>query len=225
MASASSRGRAAAEITYVPVVPPDLRVDASVVDRALESGGGAGPRLFAYPAQSNFSGVQHDLAWIAKAQARGWDVLLDAAAFVPTNRLDLSRWHPDFVVLSFYKMFGYPTGVGALIARWPALAKLHRPWFAGGTITVASVGADRHHLASGAPAFEDGTLNFASLPAVDIGLDFLEQVGLERIHDRVARAHRVAPREPARRSATRPAVRSSRCTGRPTWRRAAGPSR
>ena len=36
----------------------------------------------------------------------GWDVLLDAAAFVPTNRLDLSRWHPDFVALSFYKMFG-----------------------------------------------------------------------------------------------------------------------
>ena len=44
-------------------------------------------------------------------------MLLDAAAFVPTNRLDLGRWHPDFVALSFYKMFGYPTGVGCLLAR------------------------------------------------------------------------------------------------------------
>ena len=50
-------------------------------------------------------------------------MLLDAAAFVPTNRLDLSRWHPDFVALSFYKMFGWPTGVGCLIARRDALAQ------------------------------------------------------------------------------------------------------
>jgi hypothetical protein len=70
-------------------------------------------------------------------------VLLDAAAFVPTNRLDLAAVHPDFVALSFYKMFGYPTGVGALIARRDGARKLHRPWFAGGTITVASVQADR----------------------------------------------------------------------------------
>ena len=47
----------------------------------------------------------------------GWDVLLDAAAFVPTNRLDLSRVHPDFVDISFYKIFGYPTGIGCLLAR------------------------------------------------------------------------------------------------------------
>jgi selenocysteine lyase/cysteine desulfurase len=179
---ARSRG---AETTYLPVVPPDLRVDPDAVRAALGSAGAGGHRLFAYPAQSNFSGVQHDLEWIAEAQSRGWDVLLDAAAYVPTNRLDLSRWHPDFVVLSFYKMFGYPTGVGALFARWPALSKLRRPWFAGGTITVASVGADRYHPADGAAAFEDGTVNFSSLPAVDIGLSFLEAVGVDVIHRRV----------------------------------------
>ena len=61
-------------------------------------------------------------------------MLLDAAAFVPTNRLDLSTLQPDFVPISFYKMFGYPTGVGALIARKRVLGKLHCPWFAGGTI-------------------------------------------------------------------------------------------
>ena len=176
---------AGAEITYIPVLPPDLRVEAAKVTAALEQGARPGPGLFAFPAQSNFSGVQHDLSWIAEAQSRGWDVLLDAAAFVPTNRLDLSRWRPDFAVLSFYKMFGYPTGVGALIARRTALGKLRRPWFAGGTITVASVGADQHQLAAGAAAFEDGTLNFASLPAVDFGLDFLEQVGVDVVHRRV----------------------------------------
>ena len=171
---------------YVPVTPPDLRVATADLQAHLDRQAPAGRhKLFAYPAQSNFSGVQHPLEWIELAQSRGWDVLLDAAAFVPTNRLDLSRWRPDFVALSFYKMFGYPTGVGALIARRAALEKLHRPWFAGGTINVASVQADSFVRAPGAAGFEDGTLDFTSIPAVELGLDFLEEAGLEQVHERV----------------------------------------
>src|SRR5581483_11388903 len=139
----------------------------------------------AYPAQSNFSGVQHALDWIDVAHANGWDVLLDGAAFVPTNRLDLGRWHPDFVSLSFYKIFGYPTGVGCLLARREALAKLHRPWFAGGTITVASVQGGRYYLHEGSEGFEDGTINYLTLPAVEIGLRHIEGIGVETIHTRV----------------------------------------
>lgn len=174
-----------AHTTYIPVSPPEMRVDESLLDGFFDQARPYGHSLFAYPAQSNFSGAQHPLAWIERAQLQGWDVLLDAAAFVPTNRLDLSRWHPDFVALSFYKMFGYPTGVGALIARKPALAKLHRPWFAGGTIEVASVQADRFAPAHGAAAFEDGTLNYLALPAVTSGLDLLDKLGLETVHRRV----------------------------------------
>lgn len=128
-----------AQVDYIPVALPDLRVSSEQVIETLERGNHSGHRLFSYPAQSNFSGVQHPLAWVEEAHARGWDVLLDCAAFAPTNRLDLARVKPDFVPLSFYKIFGYPTGVGALIARYAALAKLRRPWFAGGTITITSV--------------------------------------------------------------------------------------
>lgn len=174
-----------ASVTYVPVLPPDMRLDDAALDAQIASNVDGHANLFAYPAQSNFSGVQHPLEWIERAQSGGWDVLLDAAAFVPTNRLDLSRWHPDFVVFSFYKMFGYPTGVGALLARPKTLAKLRRPWFAGGTITVASVGADRHYLAAGAPAFEDGTVNFLNLPALALGFDLLDRVGIDAVHARV----------------------------------------
>jgi selenocysteine lyase/cysteine desulfurase len=181
-----ARARGAA-VTYLPVLPPDMRLDAREVMAHL-TGPPAGTRrhrLFAYPAQSNFSGVQHPLEWIELAQAGGWDVLLDAAAYAPTNTLDLARWHPDFVSLSFYKLFGYPTGVGCLLARRAALARLRRPWFAGGTITIASVRGDRYYLHEGAEAFEDGTPNYLALPAVKIGLRHLQQVGLDRIHTRV----------------------------------------
>jgi molybdenum cofactor sulfurtransferase len=128
-----------AETIYVPSEAPELRVDEELLPRYLTEVSGEHHNLFAYPAQSNFSGVQHPLAWIDQAHAQGWDVLLDAAAYGPSNRLDLSRWHPDFVALSFYKMFGWPTGVGALLARRDALAKLERPWFSGGTIVAAFV--------------------------------------------------------------------------------------
>ena len=174
-----------AETSYIPLIPPDMRVDEEVLISYLDRADSTRHNLFAFPAQSNFSGVQHPLDWVDLAQSKNWDVLLDAAAFVPTNKLDLGRHKPDYVALSFYKMFGYPTGVGALIARWPALKKLHRPWFAGGTIEVASVQADSHYLASGSAAFEDGTLDYANMPAVDIGLTLLEKVGLERINCRV----------------------------------------
>ena len=178
--------RKGATVTYVPVRNPDLRLDEELIERGLECARPDTDNLFAYPAQSNFSGVQHPLELIAEAQSRGWDVLLDVAAFVPTNRLDLSVVKPDFVPVSFYKMFGYPTGAGALIAKREKLGKLRRPWFAGGTITLASVQGDGwYHLAAGATGFEDGTVDFLGLPAVTIGLEHLSATGIDAVHDRV----------------------------------------
>jgi len=175
-----------ASVTYLPVLSPQLRVEDEAVLTELERAAPGGHHLFAFPAQSNFSGVQHPLDWISHAHDRGWHVVLDSAAFAPTNRLDLSAVQPDFVPLSFYKMFGYPTGIGALIYRHDALRALRRPWFAGGTITVASVqGEGWHHLAPGHAGFEDGTVDYLGLPAVAIGLEHLASIGIETIHDRV----------------------------------------
>ena len=174
-----------AQVTYIPVALPDMRADESGLRRELAQPSISGHNLFAYPAQSNFSSVQHPLEWIAEAHKEGWDVLLDAAAFVPTSKLDLGSVKPDFAPISFYKMFGYPTGIGALIARKSALSKLHRPWFAGGTITVASVQGDRFYMADGSSAFEDGTIDYLNIPAVEIGLKHLESIGYDVIHERV----------------------------------------
>ena len=175
-----------ADVTYIPVALPEMTVDGSQLDEELSRPSKTGHNLFAYPAQSNFSSVKHPLEWIEKAHAHGWDVLLDAAAYVPTSKLDLSVVKPDFVPISFYKMFGYPTGLGALIARKSALTKLHRPWFAGGTITVASVQGDKYYLAEGAAAFEDGTIDYLNIPALEIGLKHIESIGYDVISERVS---------------------------------------
>ncbi len=175
-----------AKVTYLRSLLPELRLDEAELAVQLDQIELDSFNLFAYPAQSNFSGVQHSLDWIAKAQAKGWHVLLDSAAFVPTNSLDLNKWKPDFVPLSFYKMFGYPTGVGCLLARKDTLKTLKRPWFAGGTISITSVqGEGWHYLLEDEAGFEDGTINFLNLPAIEIGLRHLATYGMDTIHERV----------------------------------------
>ena len=141
--------------------------------------------LLAYPAQSNFSGVQHPMRWIQMAHEQGYDVLLDAAAYVPANRLDLSVVKPDFVAVSWYKVLGYPTGVGCLIARREALGRLWRPWFAGGSVYVASVHGDWHTLAADEARFEDGTVSFQQIPDLESGLSWVNGIGIDLIHQRV----------------------------------------
>ena len=155
-------------------------------EAAVSRTAAATPRgLFAYPAQSHFSGVQHPLRWIEMAHERGFDVLLDAAAYIPSNRLDLSVVKPDFVPVSWYKVFGYPTGVGCLIARRKVLESLWRAFFAGCSTYVASVQNDRHTLAAAGPRFEDGTLSFLQIPDLEFGLSWVADIGIGQIRQRV----------------------------------------
>jgi selenocysteine lyase/cysteine desulfurase len=174
-----------AQIKYVPLTTPDLRIEQAKLNGILDAVDMEQNNLFAFPAQSNFSGVKHPLDLIEQSHSRGLDVLLDAAAYVPTNRLDLSAVRPEFVTISFYKMFGYPTGIGALLIRKAALQKMQRPWFAGGTVNFASVQGGGHHLAPGEAAFEDGTINYLNIPAIKTGLQHLEKVGINIIQERI----------------------------------------
>lgn len=59
-------------------------------------------------------------------------VVLDAAAYAATHALDLAAVQPDFVPVSFYKLLGYPTGLGALLVRKEAARQLNKVYFGGG---------------------------------------------------------------------------------------------
>jgi selenocysteine lyase/cysteine desulfurase len=148
----------------------------------------AGARgLLAFPAQSNFSGVRHPLSLVQRAKSHGHDVLLDIAALAPSCAISLRECRADFAALSFYKLFGYPTGVGALIARRESLARLRRPWFAGGTVLYASVYAESHRLRPRHEAFEDGTQNFLGIAALPAGFALLDELGMDSIAAHVRR--------------------------------------
>jgi selenocysteine lyase/cysteine desulfurase len=164
--------RAGAPVSYLPL-GADLRLDRPAA--RLAEAGGAG--LFAYPAQSNFTGVHHPLTLVRSAQSLGYRVLLDAAAYVQSYPFSLRACPADFVVLSFYKVFGYPTGVGALVVRKDALAALSRPWFSGGTVEYVSVALDRRKLRPLHEGFEDGTPNFLGIAALDSGFELRNTIG------------------------------------------------
>jgi selenocysteine lyase/cysteine desulfurase len=170
--------RAAAPVRYLQL-DGELRLRDAGAVLAEEACRGRG--LLAFPAQSNFSGVRHDLGLVAHAKDLGYDVLLDAAAYLPSHALSLRDCPADFAALSFYKLFGYPTGLGALVARRDALERLQRPWFAGGTVTYASVHADVHRLRLGHEAFEDGTQNFLGIAALEPGFALLDRIGMGRL--------------------------------------------
>jgi selenocysteine lyase/cysteine desulfurase len=63
---------------------------------------------------------------------------------------------------------------------------MQRPWFAGGTISITSVqGEGWHYLLDGEAGYEDGTINFLNLPAIEIGLRHISSIGIGTIHERV----------------------------------------
>ena len=59
-----------ASVAYAPLVMPGLHIDMGRLEALLEQADPAQNNLFAYPAQSNFSGVKHPLDLIAKAQTK-----------------------------------------------------------------------------------------------------------------------------------------------------------
>ena len=171
--------------TYSPMNRKTLTINEAELSRHLQNHPDKNEKLFAFPAQSNVSGIQHSLEWISKAHEENWDVLLDAAAFVPTSALDLTIHSPDFVSLSFYKMFGYPTGIGCLLVKKAKFHKLKKSWYAGGTITLSAVGHCDFFLKHDHEQFEDGTINYLNIPAITNGLNFIASIGMENINRRI----------------------------------------
>ncbi|CRG90135.1 hypothetical protein PISL3812_07176 [Talaromyces islandicus] len=137
-------------------------------------------RLFAYPAQSNMNGRRLPLQWcnqIRNSGGRNTFTLLDVASLVTTTPLDLSDplVCPDFAVLSFYKIFGFPD-LGALVVRKDVGHVFqHRRYFGGGTadMVIAHGGASWHakKKASIHDQLEDGTLPFHNIIALDSALN------------------------------------------------------
>ncbi|KAJ8132563.1 hypothetical protein O1611_g1068 [Lasiodiplodia mahajangana] len=139
------------------------------------------PTLFAYPAQSNMDGQRYPLEWCQQLRSASLNTdcqvytLLDAAAYVATSPLDLSdaETAPDFIVLSFYKIFGFPDLGGLIVKRNTTPVFKQRRYFGGGTVDMVVCSKEQWHASktqSLHEALEDGTLPFHNIIALDLAL-------------------------------------------------------
>ncbi|KAI3785015.1 hypothetical protein L1987_44123 [Smallanthus sonchifolius] len=83
--------------------------------------------LFVFPVQSRVTGAKYSYQWMALAQQNNWHVLLDAGALGPKDMdsLGLSLFRPDFIITSFYRVFGFdPTGFGCLLIKKSVIRSL-----------------------------------------------------------------------------------------------------
>ncbi|KAK4797414.1 hypothetical protein SAY86_029740 [Trapa natans] len=98
--------------------------------------------LFVFPVQSRVTGAKYSYQWMALAQQNNWHVLLDAGSLGPKDMdsLGLSLFRPDFIITSFYRVFGYdPTGFGCLLIKKSSMGSLQNQCGQAGTGMVRVV--------------------------------------------------------------------------------------
>ena len=173
-----------ASVAYVPLVVPDLRVDRdALTDPALARGRPRVRRTCSPSRRSRTSPASSTRSnWSRRPRAR-----LGRAARRGGVRADQPprpvAGRPDFVTLSFYKMFGYPTGHRLPDRRHDRWRRCERPWFAGGTITSCRSRATVTTCTTTTQGSRTAPSTSWTCRPIEIGLDQLERIGRDPTHD------------------------------------------
>ena len=116
----------------------------------------------------------------AMARKHGVPVLVDGAQATPHEHVDVQALGCDFYCISAHKMYG-PTGIGALWAREELLEAMP-PWQGGGEMIqrVSFSGTTYNEIPH---KFEAGTPNISGAIGFGAAVEFLEEIGIERIAD------------------------------------------
>ncbi|XP_037823018.1 molybdenum cofactor sulfurase isoform X1 [Lucilia sericata] len=166
--------------------------------KELLAGTSKGNSLLVFSAQCNFSGYKMPLDLIDVVHRQGlfkrgtqisgqpqkkqpdlnnFYIFLDSAAFAGSSYLNVGKYKPDFFCVSFYKLFGYPTGVGALIVSRRGQSVLRKQYYGGGTVNIAMTRENFHEKRVGFSShFEDGTLSFLTIANLLEGFNTLERL-------------------------------------------------
>jgi cysteine desulfurase/selenocysteine lyase len=116
---------------------------------------------------------------IQAAHAKGIPVLLDGAQAAPHMQLDMQALDCDFYAFSGHKMFG-PTGIGILYGKAEWLEKMQP--FKGGGDMILSVTFEKTTYALIPAKFEAGTPPIAAAITLGAAVDYINSIGLSRIH-------------------------------------------
>lgn len=114
------------------------------------------------------------------AHSKGALVMIDAAQAAPHLPIDVQDLDCDFLAFSAHKMYG-PSGVGVLYGRKSLLEKMP-PWQGGGE--MISVVTFPHTTFADLPfKFEAGTPDYIGIAAFTKALEFINEIGLEKMEE------------------------------------------
>jgi cysteine desulfurase/selenocysteine lyase len=137
-------------------------------------------RLVAVTHVSNMLGSINPVREVVELAHRcGAKVLLDACQSVPHMPVDVQALDCDWLAFSGHKMGG-PTGIGVLYGKRELLRAM--PPFLGGGEMIAEVYWDHATYADIPHKFEAGTPAIAQAVGLGAAVDYLSQIGLERVH-------------------------------------------
>lgn len=167
--------RSGAKLEYLPI-DGQGRLVLDELDAKL-----VGTKLVALTQQSNVLGTINPIREIAaRAHDAGALVLVDGAQSVPHMPVNVQELGIDFLAFSGHKMCA-PTGIGVLWGRRALLEAM--PPFLGGGSMIKLVTLERSTYADIPSRFEAGTPAIGEAIALGEACDFLNSVGMQRIHE------------------------------------------
>ncbi|MEL7319128.1 MAG: cysteine desulfurase [Pseudomonadota bacterium] len=165
-----------AEIDVCPLTE-DHQIDLDAAERILTPA----HKLVALVHVSNVTGGVLDAPRAADlAHSVGAMLLLDGCQAAPRLKVDVEALKCDFYVFSAHKLYG-PTGIGALWAKADILDAMP-PWEGGGAM-IDRVSFEKTTYAPPPQRFEAGTPAITEAITFAAAVDYVEGVGLDRIHE------------------------------------------
>ena len=167
--------RVGAAIDVVPLTA-DGRIDLDAMEAMLTPA----HRMVALAHVSNVLGSVLDAKRAAELAHRvGATILIDGCQAVPRLPVDVAAIGCDFYVFSGHKLYG-PTGIGVLWGRADLLDRMP-PWQGGGSM-IDRVTWGRTTYAPPPGRFEAGTPHIVGALGLHAAIDYVEGIGLKRIH-------------------------------------------
>jgi cysteine desulfurase/selenocysteine lyase len=156
-------------------VTDEGRLDLSNLDELLTER----TKVFAFTHVSNVLGTVNPVRRLTDAaRAVGALTVLDACQSAPHLALDMAELGVDFAAFSGHKMFG-PTGVGVLWGRSELLHAMP-PFITGGSM-IETVRMEATTYAAPPQRFEAGSPNSAQAVGLAAAIDYLGELGMDRI--------------------------------------------